>query len=707
MAKGNAVWGVEIGAFAVKALRLEREGDSVRVVDFAVIPHRKVLTTPDLDADEMIRVTLGQLISEKDLRNQTVVLSVPGHAAFARFAKLPPVEPKKIPDIVRFEAVQQIPFPIDDVEWDYQTFASPDLPEVEVGIFAITKERISRLLSLYGELAIEPKVVTLSPVAVFNAVQHDLGLAERGSPLVILDIGTTASDLIVAEGGKCWVRTFPIGGTHFTEAIAEAFSLTYGKAEKLKLEASSSKYARQIMQAMRPVFGDLLGDVQKSLSYYQSLNRGVELTEILGIGSTFRIPGLRKFLGQQLQCEVARLDEFRRVQVAGAAGADFAAATVNMTTAYGLALQGLGLAPIDVNLAPVPVLRQQVWAAKGRWFAAAAGVVVAAGGLMFLRGALDGRSVSSGWADTDQLVQNTISRARQEKSRYDQLRDQSRYGFTAENMRRLTDYREVWPQLVRDVNTCLASANPQEGLLGGDPARIAAIPPGDRNLIMLEDLSGKYENRGGKRIISVSMSVRFSHRDRQEFLNETVAQWLRNEAATDRPEVPYRIVANSIRLNVDRLRTVKVGSPTDQLAGAGSDLGGSGLGGGSGQVDLGGEVIGGTGSAGSAGGLRGRRGVGTAVDAPGSFGMAASGMDGSAGPETTRQEEREQRGGQRPGAASTADAPPVAIDSVAPIPSAPPLFAVGQEYHEAVVTFEVELKGPAAASGGSNEDSYQ
>lgn len=34
--------------------------------------------------------------------------SIPGHSSFARFAKLPPVEPKKVPEIVKFEAMQQI-----------------------------------------------------------------------------------------------------------------------------------------------------------------------------------------------------------------------------------------------------------------------------------------------------------------------------------------------------------------------------------------------------------------------------------------------------------------------------------------------------------------------------------------------------------------------------------------------------------------------
>ena len=157
---------VAVRSEAPSSSRLERDGDKVSVTDFAIIPLKKVLATPDIDEDEIIRLGLGQFISQKSLEGEHLVMSVPGHSAFARFAKLPPVEPKKVPDIVKFEAVQQIPFPIDEVEWDYQTFISPNSPEVEVGIFAITRERMKKSLSLYSELGIVPESITLSPVAV-------------------------------------------------------------------------------------------------------------------------------------------------------------------------------------------------------------------------------------------------------------------------------------------------------------------------------------------------------------------------------------------------------------------------------------------------------------------------------------------------------------------------------------------------------------
>ncbi|MDP6541974.1 MAG: pilus assembly protein PilM, partial [Phycisphaerales bacterium] len=168
MAHPSAAWGIEIGQYAIKAIRLERDGNDVSVTDFAVVPHHLVLSTPDTNAEEVTRLSLGQLISQKNLEGEHLVISVPGHSAFARFAKLPPVEPKAVPDIVKFEAVQQIPFPIDEVEWDYEAFREEDSPEVEVGIFAITRERVNDRLEVYDAVGLSPEALTLSPAAVYN-----------------------------------------------------------------------------------------------------------------------------------------------------------------------------------------------------------------------------------------------------------------------------------------------------------------------------------------------------------------------------------------------------------------------------------------------------------------------------------------------------------------------------------------------------------
>lgn len=410
MGASNECWGIEMGFGAIKALKLQLDGDEIKVLDYAVINHPKVLSTPDLDQDDAMRVALGTLASTKDLAGSRISISLPGHQSFARFAKLPPVDPKKVGDIVKFEAVQQIPFPLEEVEWDYQTFVSPNSPDIEVGIFAVTRERINNRLSMLADVGLTPNYATISPVAVYNALALDLGFTEDTPGTIILDIGTVATDLIIAEAGRVWVRTFPIGGHQFTEALVSAFKLSYTKAEKLKREAEQTKHARHVFQAMRPIFGDLAQEVQRSIGFYQSVHPDADLKRLIGLGSTFKLPGLRKYLKQQLQLDVYRIEQFKRLSMDGPQAGEFQAASLNLTTAYGCAAQALGVAPMRANLMPVTVLREAAWKRKVPYFAAAAGLAAVASGAMFIRPLLDSSAFQG--AERPPILQTVVREAR-------------------------------------------------------------------------------------------------------------------------------------------------------------------------------------------------------------------------------------------------------------------------------------------------------
>lgn len=389
MASSNICWGIEMGFGAIKALKLENDGGEYKVLDYAVINHSKVLSTPELDQTDAMRVALGTLVNQHDLSNARVAVSLPGHQSFARFAKLPPVEPKKVPDIVKFEAVQQIPFPLEEVEWDYQTFVSPDSPDVEVGIFAVTRQRIMDQLAMLADVGLTPELVTLSPIAAYNALAVDLGFTNDTPGTIILDIGTVSTDMIIAEAGRVWVRTFPVGGHKFTEALVSAFKLSYTKAEKLKREAEQSKHARHVFQAMRPVFSDIVQEIQRSIGFYQSVHPDADLKRLVGLGSTFRLPGLRKYLKQQTGMDVYRLEQFKKISMDGPQAGEFQAASFNLATAYGCVLQAFDQAPMRANLMPVPVIKAALWKRKVPYFATAAGLAAAAAGAMFIRPLLD------------------------------------------------------------------------------------------------------------------------------------------------------------------------------------------------------------------------------------------------------------------------------------------------------------------------------
>lgn len=721
MAASKTAWGIEIGQFAVKAILLERSGDEVRVRDFFYRKHKHVLCAPGMaeaqsgglsKAALYLEQTLSQLAVEKQLAGQNVVINFNWNQnrGFARFAKLPPVPPKEIPSLVQFEAGQQIPFPLEDVEWGYHAFFAEDSPEVEVGIFAVQQEPLKEFLSFVTEkLGVEPLAVTLSPVAIYNAMAFDADIRNSADPMVLLEIGSTSTDLIVANGSKCWMRSFPLGGHNFTEAIAARIerhgnvSNPYEWAEEQKREGATSKHREDIMKAIKPVIDDLIGDVQKSIQYYENQNRGVKCKKVQGLGSTFKIPGLRVILGRQLGLDVARIDEFKRVTVDGADAAEFSSNVVNYAVAYGLALQGLGRAEIDVNLMPVASMRQRVWGAKTRWFAAAAAISVAAGGLMFLQHLLADAALTE--RDAIVAAENALRDVKLV------IPDAPSVGSKATNMLGLLEDREVWPMLISDAVNAVKAGNDATAL--GDNIAALVDPKVTRTQTTMRDLSGEYSvDAGGNRFITVTMNVEFMASKRENFLNETVCQWLKDNEK--RESAPYEIVEvddpNASLVDAKVAPNGSLLASADTPADGGAGAGGAAAGADSGASEPGrptGAFSAGSGGSGGGnfGGLTGRRqsGSGQINRGGANLGGAGSGGGFSAGSTGGASDpfgagETQGAGFNRAAAKEEDNASKVNLDALAPLPARPGVYPPDSTVHLGKVVFKVKLKGGAAAA---------
>src|SRR5258708_2209381 len=112
MAKIQAVWALDVGQAALKALKLVpgETDDKVVAEAFDYVEYPKILSQPDADADQLVREALGTFLERNDLKGCKVAIAVPGQAGLVKFIKLPPLEKKRIPDILKFDARQQIPF---------------------------------------------------------------------------------------------------------------------------------------------------------------------------------------------------------------------------------------------------------------------------------------------------------------------------------------------------------------------------------------------------------------------------------------------------------------------------------------------------------------------------------------------------------------------------------------------------------------------
>ena len=95
MAKSSAVWGIDIGQCALKALQCrphEKDPNQIVVESFDYIEYPKILSQPEADPEELVREALEQFLERNDLTGDRVAISVAGQSGLARFIKLPPVD---------------------------------------------------------------------------------------------------------------------------------------------------------------------------------------------------------------------------------------------------------------------------------------------------------------------------------------------------------------------------------------------------------------------------------------------------------------------------------------------------------------------------------------------------------------------------------------------------------------------------------------
>ncbi len=391
MAGKDRVWAIDIGNMSLKAICLSDMSGAVEIIDFDEIEHSKILNSPGLgsvEKDELVAVSVRQFVTSHDLRKADIVIAVPSQNSFARFVSLPPVEERKLPEIVRFEAAQQIPFDINEVQWDWQTMGVTKQGETRIGLFAIKSDVVESAIESFSRENIFVNVVQIDSMALYNYLCFDRPRRVRhdDQATVILDIGTESSTLVICTKSTVWQRSISIGGNIFTKTIAKTFKVSFRKAEKLKRAASMSKHARQIFQAMRPVFTDLASEVQRSIGFYSSSNPGVKLKHMIALGGGTKMRGLLKYLQQSLQIPFEKPDAFKKAAISdNVSAAKFHDSVSDFGIVYGLALQGLGYAKIQTNLLPKSIEKAMAWKKKSIYCIVAALILLVSAVLALAR----------------------------------------------------------------------------------------------------------------------------------------------------------------------------------------------------------------------------------------------------------------------------------------------------------------------------------
>ncbi len=344
-------------------------------------------TKSESDKLAYIVTAISDIMREQGIRPAPMLMTVSGQAVFPRFVKLPPVGRDKLKQIVQYEAEQNVPFPIDEVVWDYQLIGG-DEGEMNVMLVAVKIENIKRLTDCVQAAGLEPEIVDVAPMALYNAVRFNY--PDLDVCTMVLDMGARSSNLVFLEHNRIFSRSIPVAGNTITQELMKEFDVTFEKAEEIKREhgfvafggvyaGPDNETAERASKIIRSVLTRLHAEVNRSINFYRSQQGGGTPAVVLLTGGSSVIPHVDTFFRDKLKVDVEYLNPFANVAVSETIDADQVNQDLqNLGEVVGLALRRALACPVEINLMPPDLVARKVFRRRQPFFAmSAVGVVLA------------------------------------------------------------------------------------------------------------------------------------------------------------------------------------------------------------------------------------------------------------------------------------------------------------------------------------------
>ncbi|MDI6782733.1 MAG: type IV pilus assembly protein PilM, partial [bacterium] len=326
---------------------------------------------------------ITSLIKENRFATKKAIFGLAGHQVFVRKLRLPAASEDRLAKIIAYEARQQIPFPLDKIQLDYQVSPIPDSNEVEVLLVGSKKDSIAEYTDFLSKTGIKPLYLDVTPVALYNF--HKLiDPTPTEEAIALINIGASATDISIVRGGKLsFTRTAPLGGSEITRGIAAALNISVTEAEQIKitegkaesefelfeesgdLEATKQR-EKMITAAVTAALEKLVGEIRRTFDYYISQPEGIAIGQIILSGGSAKLPGIDRFLEMKIATPVVLIQNYPTWQSFTELRDSYGEQLPYVTTCVGLALRGMAstLGTLQVDFLPTELKSLRDFSAK-------------------------------------------------------------------------------------------------------------------------------------------------------------------------------------------------------------------------------------------------------------------------------------------------------------------------------------------------------
>lgn len=333
--------GLDIGTKTVKVIELAAEGDKFSLAGAGVVGYNGVDVAHITDEKGLAELAsvIKKLFNDAKIGSKEVSIALPEAQAFTRAINFPLLTDQEIASAVKWEAEQYIPFPINEAIITHQIIErreSGTPPGVLVLLVASPRALVEKYIKLLTMAGLNVVGVETELLALTRAV----GPANQTA--IIADFGASSTDMAIARNGQLvFSRSIPTGGEAFSRAVAQTLGVNQTQAEEYKKTYGfdADKLEGKVGAALDPVFRIVSEEIRKSISFYQSEEKGQAPTSIILTGGTSGLPNATARLTKNLGIEAMIGNPFAKVSMDPATAKNLAPYAPLYPIAVGLAMR--------------------------------------------------------------------------------------------------------------------------------------------------------------------------------------------------------------------------------------------------------------------------------------------------------------------------------------------------------------------------------
>lgn len=304
--KTPSVLGIDVSSSACKVLELSRADEHCRVERYAVepLPQNSVVEHAITEVEQVAQA-VERAVKRSGSRCKHAAVAVAGAHVITKTIKMPvTMSENDLQTQIEMEADHYIPYPLDEVNMDYQIIgATEDNPEeMEVLMAACRKEIVDDYVAVIQAHGLTPAVVDIETYAMENAysliAQHMPG-GGMEKTVAILDVGATTTNINVIHNNRSvYSRDHTFGGRQLTEEIQRRYGLSYEEAGLAKKQGGlPDNYQTDVL---RPFMEAMCQEAMRALQFFYSSSPFNNVDQVLLAGGCAQIPGIDEMVSARI-----------------------------------------------------------------------------------------------------------------------------------------------------------------------------------------------------------------------------------------------------------------------------------------------------------------------------------------------------------------------------------------------------------------------